>query len=287
MSQLMKSKGLGNIPDTPDVQDFSYQDVAEALPKPLVNSLNKAETAPKESDNRKYSSPISDQGIQGSCGGQAIISMVEALTKFVYGKYYDMSPAYAYWNSRQMMGEQYTKIDSGSMNRLNVKGVVKRGCIPNKEFPYNEKVVNLAPTYTQMIDALDYQALKYFRVDSEPKYDMALVEKMKLILAQGYNIFTGFTAYDFIYDVNRRNPVLKYPSKTDRNIGGHAVLIVGHSNDINTNVGQGAFLVQNSWGTDYGDRGFFWIPYEYFSNGIGVDSWVITSIEFLDEGVFR
>lgn len=280
-------KGLGNLPDTPNVEDYSIEDIAKELPKPLLNSINKAEVAPKDSDNRKYCSPLVDQGEQGSCVGQSLGSTLESLQKFAFGKYVKMSRAYIYWNARQMMGNQYTTIDSGAMNRLGIKSVVKRGCVEDKDMPYNEKDFKLAPNAIQLTDAMDYQALKYARLDSEPTYNTALVEKMKLFLAQGFNIFTGFTVYNYIYQLTRKNSVLKYPSKTDKSIGGHAVMLCGHSNDINTNVGQGAFLVQNSWGNDHGDRGYFWIPYEYFSKGVAVDSWIITSMEFLDTGAFK
>ena len=281
------SKGLGNIPDIPTVEDYTVADVQNEFPKELLNQLNKVETLPKEVDNRKYCSAIQDQDTLGSCTSQASVSMIESLQKFVYGKYTDYSRLYVYYNTRERMGKQYIGIDSGASNKTTLKAIVKRGLIPESDMPYVINNFKQEPSAMNYRDSVEYGLLKYVRVDSEPVYNAALVDKIKSFLSTGYNIFTGCAVYNSIYNLDRRNSVLPYPSKTDKSIGGHAFLLVGYANDINTNVGQGAFLVQNSWGTDHGDRGFFWIPTKYFETGVAYDNWTATSGKFLDEGVFR
>jgi hypothetical protein len=50
-------------------------------------------------------------------------------------------------------------------------------------------------------------------------------------------------------------------------VGGHAVTIVGYDDNKVYGVGpaeKGAFKLANSWGTNWGNRGFFWVSYEYF-----------------------
>jgi hypothetical protein len=66
-------------------------------------------------------------------------------------------------------------------------------------------------------------------------------------------------------------------------IGGHAVVIVGYDNNFVTSNGNGAFFVRNSWvktqwATPWGisyvnpsgsyntGPGYFWMPYQYFTN---------------------
>lgn len=280
-------KGLGNIPDVPTIEDLTVADLQDELPKSLLNQLNKVETLPKEIDNRKFCSAIQDQDILGSCTSQASVSMVESLQKFVYGKYEDYSRLYVYYNSRERMGKQYINIDSGCSNKTTLKAIVKRGLIPEVDMPYVISKFKEAPTAMNYRDSYDYGLLKYLRIDSEPVYNAALVDKIKSFLSTGYNVFTGCAVYPQFMKLDRRNSVMAYPSKTDKSIGGHAFLLIGYANDINTNVGQGAFLCQNSWGTDHGNGGYFWTPFEIFRNGIGYDNWTATSGKFLDEGVFR
>jgi len=48
-------------------------------------------------------------------------------------------------------------------------------------------------------------------------------------------------------------------------IGGHAMHVIG-CDDSKQVLGQtGAFEVQNSWGPEWGDAGYCWIPYSYFA----------------------
>ena len=47
------------------------------------------------------------------------------------------------------------------------------------------------------------------------------------------------------------------PQHNDSSQGGHAILIVGF--DDNRQL----FIVRNSWGADWGDRGYCYFPYSY------------------------
>ena len=47
------------------------------------------------------------------------------------------------------------------------------------------------------------------------------------------------------------------PSTTP--ITNHAVTIVGYNDSITDNGDVGAFKVVNSWGTSFGDNGYFWM----------------------------
>jgi len=55
----------------------------------------------------------------------------------------------------------------------------------------------------------------------------------------------------------------QYPQGSS--IGGHAMHVIG-CDDSKQVLGQtGAFEVQNSWGPEWGDAGYCWIPYSYFA----------------------
>jgi cathepsin B len=67
---------------------------------------------------------------------------------------------------------------------------------------------------------------------------------------------TGFTVYeDFM---NYKSGVYKH--QTGSQLGGHAVKIVGW--------GDGYWIVANSWGTSWGEKGFFNIAF----GNCGIDS---------------
>jgi len=54
----------------------------------------------------------------------------------------------------------------------------------------------------------------------------------------------------------------------DGNFNGHAMCVVAYDDNVNG----GSFEVMNSWSTEFGDNGFFWIKYEDM-NRICTDAW--------------
>ncbi len=46
---------------------------------------------------------------------------------------------------------------------------------------------------------------------------------------------------------------------------GHAMCVVGYDDDKGPN---GAFLIANSWGANWGDDGFIWVDYDFFTGGV-------------------
>jgi C1A family cysteine protease len=56
-------------------------------------------------------------------------------------------------------------------------------------------------------------------------------------------------------------------------LGGHAVVIVGYDYNKRT------FKVRNSWGADWGDRGYAHFPFDYILNpDLADDFWILTRI---------
>lgn len=55
------------------------------------------------------------------------------------------------------------------------------------------------------------------------------------------------------------------PQAGEKFIGGHAMCVIGYDNNKNG----GSFEVINSYGEEYGDKGFVWIPYKDFANLVG------------------
>jgi len=94
-------------------------------------------------------------------------------------------------------------------------------------------------------------------------------------IASGYPVTIGFSVYSsFDTNIVARTGIMPYPdTKKEKLLGGHAVLLVGYNKNDNT------FIARNSWGTNWGDRGYFYMPFQVIQNtSMSSDFWVIKSI---------
>jgi C1A family cysteine protease len=112
-------------------------------------------------------------------------------------------------------------------------------------------------------EALDHQITSYRRI--------LTLDEMRRCLAEGFPFVFGFTVYEsFESQEVAKTGIVQMPQPSERSIGGHAVLAVGYDE------AQRRFIVRNSWGTGWGQKGYFTIPYDYVSNrNLSDDFWTI------------
>ena len=85
----------------------------------------------------------------------------------------------------------------------------------------------------------------------------------------------GFRVYDsFMTASVAKTGNMPYPNtKRERLLGGHAVLLVGY------NQTKKMFIARNSWGTGWGDKGYFYMPFNVVTNtGMSSDYWIIKEV---------
>ena len=94
-------------------------------------------------------------------------------------------------------------------------------------------------------------------------------------LASGLPIVVAIQIYEsFESDSVAKTGMVPMPdTKTEKLEGGHAVCIVGYQNHNKT------FIMRNSWSCDWGDKGYFYLPYDYILNkNFTSDLWCISTV---------
>jgi C1A family cysteine protease len=251
-----QTKRFGWIPDIPDARDHLYSAPLRVL-----------EELPSSVDLRSLCPPVLDQGQLGSCTANAIAS-AHRFDQMKQGAVQVFAPSrlFIYYNERVM--EHTMSEDSGAMIRDGIKSIASDGVCAESMWPYAIPKFATRPTPSCYEAALDHQAVSYQRVLQTPT-------QMKGCLASGYPFVFGFTVYEsFESPAVTKTGVVPLPSPGESMLGGHAVLAVGYDDD------RQRFLAMNSWGSAWGERGYFTIPYSYLTDAdLSADFWTVRVVE--------
>jgi C1A family cysteine protease len=177
----------------------------------------------------------------------------------------DMSRLFIYYNERVI--EHSVDSDSGAMIRDGIKSLKKQGVCSEKSWPYVISKFTVKPNVACYKEALNHQITSYHRITT--------LDDMRQCLAEGFPFVFGFTVYEsFESQTVAKNGIVNMPKSNEKVLGGHAVLAVGY------NEKDKRFIVRNSWGTSWGIKGYFTMPYDYLSDrNLSDDFWTIRSAE--------
>ncbi len=212
---------------------------------------------PSKVDFSDLMPPVGNQGQQGSCVAWSTAYANKSYQEFVERKnlgtwnynsgktpnYKNLfSPAFIY---NQINGGR----DQGSSISDAMALIVSKGALPWETMPYNEKNFTKQPTPEQFTLASKFKAKEFKRL----RYNETT--EIKNQLAQGRPVVVGIIINENIYEIGKKI----YKEAKGANLGGHAITLVGYDDSAQ------AFKYQNSWGVGWGDNGFGYIDYRYFT----------------------
>ncbi len=217
-------------------------------------------------DNSAGLPPVGNQGGQGSCTAWA--------TAYYYLTYtqgqefgwdltdpnHQMSPAFTY---NMINGGA----DRGSHPSDAFLLFEQVGCGTYADMPYTDADHNRLPEEDTFRGGFPFRTLTTYSINT---HTQAGLEDLKNHLLNGNIAATAITVWDNFNGINAYDTTYCVADIRGTDPGGHAVTVIGFDDDRVTNDGVGAFRMVNSWGTGWGNDGFWWMSYEAFlSNQIG------------------
>jgi C1A family cysteine protease len=229
--------------------------------------------------------PIGDQGNQGSCVAWASTyyqaSHETALAKGLNNKNSNigvLSPKWTY----NMINSGY---DAGAYVSDAYQLLSQNGAASIASFPYDGNYVAWDLNAPDWVAATSNRLspAKYFEgVNTSPQN----LTQIKQALNNGHVLTFATYFYGWVFTTIESNPNTQNRAVgqqaaywVNAPLGGHMVTVVGYDDNVWVDVNQngevdpgemGAFLVANSWGSDWGNNGFVWISYDAFLSASAV-----------------
>ena len=247
-------------PDRVDFRDRPYQPPLRPLPRnypPQSHVDGYFEAYARDN--------VLDQGREGACTGFGLAAMINYLYwrkamedeqpapgRVSPRMLYELARLYDEWD-----GEDY----AGSSCRGAMKGWHKHGVCQETLWPYGKRFMPPQDGWAE--DATDRPLGAYYRVEARSLNDMqAAIHECGAVYASarihaGWQLESTATLDEAVIS-QRAGPF----------VGGHAFALVGYART--------GFIVQNSWGPDWGYRGFGLLGYADWIEG-GFDAWVASS----------
>lgn len=215
----------------------------------IENKLNNIKLV----DLRQYCPAIYDQGHLGSCTANAIAGAYHYdEIKQSETSIFTPSRLFIYYNEREIEGT--TDTDSGAEIRDGIKSINDKGVCSEDIWPYDITKFTVCPSDICYTNAKTHHSVEYKRVEQT-------LDQLKQCLVEGFPIVFGFQVYSsFESPEVASTGVMPIPKDDEELLGGHAVCAVGFDDT------KQSFIVRNSWGENWGDKGYFYMPYAYITN---------------------
>ena len=218
-------------------------------------------------DMRDQFSPVKNQFTLGSCSIFSVISILERKHR-IY-----LSDMFAYYHARTSSKWEGGKgVDIKETTGINLRSALtvmaKKGTCKQTTWPYIKENVFKIPDDKFLEEASNYKVSGFARLEHREVHPEIVLENLKILLEAQIPVICGITLpLQSLSEGIKKTGILPFCwfSKTC-----HAIVLVGFDES------KEQFIFRNSWGKEWGDEGYGYIPYSYIQNRKCYDFWIIT-----------
>lgn len=208
-------------------------------------------------DLREYASLVNYQGNEGSCGPNMIANSISLISN-LYGNHFEVNRQILYnmyLSDNHVLGQ-----DTGVNPFYFAQTLSTRGVTQSTDMDYGISHISETPSVVDYTDAVTH-TLNLEKIQHDAYQENRLSHVLAEKIAEGKPLLLYFTAmYDFM---NQSGPLSGQSGANFGPVaGGHAVEIT--SVDTANNM-----LTVASWGTQYGDNGYFHLSLDSFYSDKG------------------
>jgi C1A family cysteine protease len=240
-------------PDLADHRDFVMQ-----LPSPEVSAATLRD---------RWLLAIRNQGNIGTCTANGSLEAEGWLSVRAGKPDPVLSRLFQYWNTRVKIENVAATNDSGCTIRDSIKTLAQIGACAESLWPYSDdpNTFTLTPPQECFDVAAQKKALFFYRCPD--------LNTIKASIAQGFPVVFGFNVpQNFESDECAATGIIQMPTAAEEYLGGHCMLFAGWDDARQQLDGP------NSWGADWGDQGWFHMPYGMVEQSIVSDAWTLRRV---------
>lgn len=251
--------GLGLIGQSPpDYRNYRYAAPSDVLAElPVSVDLRTSRATPS----------VFNQGNLGSCTANATNALVQYVERRDGDPDWDrLSRLYTYYYSREKIGT--INEDSGALIADSIKVVAERGAPRESFWPYEINRFTDKPVVPDW-RASQHRVMEYREIAQGSERDM------QGCLAEGYPFTYGFAVYESFWEIGSDG---RWPGTRGGIDGYHAVAIWGYDFTVGAfGFANGGWIVRNSWSSNWGNKGYFYVPRTYMSVE-AFDCWTVRKV---------
>lgn len=229
----------------PDIKEVTY--IKLETGKALLSAVDLSSQMP----------PVGNQGAQGSCVAWAMGYYHKTHTEW-REQGWNVSLAQNQFSPAFMYNLINGGADNGAYFDDAMKCLVDLGCANLALSPYTDGNYTNWPSEDAFVWAMRYRGTGQYYINCSNDAGLSLI---KTQLNNGYTVVLGINVYGNFDNIGAYNNIYCASQRTGTNRGGHGVTIVGYDDNMSTADGMGAFKLVNSWGTNWGASGYFWMSY--------------------------